>query len=137
MEQELNVVIHQRAALEPTLAIFEQYADRLGGQFHCFVDDAASMQRIVDMGSLVSFTGIATFRNAEEVRETIRVTPLDKMMLETDSPFLAPVPYRGKCCEPAFVRHVAEVVAEVKGVSLAELSGATCTTAHEFFFKLD
>ena len=137
VEQGLNVVIHQRAALEPTLAIFEQYAGRLGGQFHCFVDDAVSMQRIIDMGSVVSFTGIATFKNAEEVRETIRATPLDKLMLETDSPFLAPVPHRGKRCEPAFVRHVAEVVAEVKDVSLDKLSRITCATTHAFFPKLE
>ena len=136
VEQELSVVIHQRVALESTLEIFEQYADRVCGQFHCFVDDAASMQRIIKMGSLVSFTGIATFKNAEDVRETIKATPMDKLMLETDSPFLAPVPHRGKRCEPSFTRHVAEVIAEVKGVSLDQLSGSTCATAHAFFPKL-
>ena len=88
------------------------------------------------MGSLVSFTGISTFKNAQEVRETIAATPLDKLMLETDSPFLAPMPYRGKRCEPAFTRHTAERAAEVKGVSLAELSAATCATAHDFFARL-
>ena len=69
VEQNLNVVIHQRAALEATLAIFEQYADRIRGQFHCFVDDVASMQRVINMGSLVSYTGIATFKNAKDVRK--------------------------------------------------------------------
>lgn len=88
------------------------------------------------MGSLVSFTGISTFKNAQEVRETIAATPLDKLMLETDSPFLAPMPHRGKRCEPAFTRHTAERVAEVKGVSLAELSAATCATAHDFLPRL-
>jgi TatD DNase family protein len=136
VEQNLNVVIHQRAALEATLAIFEQYADRIRGQFHCFVDDEGSMQRVVNMGSLVSYTGIATFKNAKDVRETIGATPLGKLMLETDSPFLAPTPHRGKRCEPSFTRHVAEVVAEVKGVSLDELSESTCATAHDFFSKL-
>jgi len=136
VELELNVVIHQRAALEPTLKVFEQYADKLKGQFHCFVDDAMSMQRIIDMDSLVSFTGIATFKNAEEVRRTIIATPLDKLMLETDSPFLAPVPHRGKRCEPAFVKHIAEVVSELKGITLGELSRVTCATAHAFFPKL-
>ena len=95
-----------------------------------------SMQRIIDMGSLVSFTGIATFKNAEEIRRTIIATPLDKLMLETDSPFLAPVPHRGKRCEPAFVKHIAEVVSELKGVNLGELSRVTCATAHAFFPKL-
>ncbi len=94
------------------------------------------MHRIIKMGSLVSYTGIATFKNAEEVRETIRATPLDKLMLETDSPFLAPVPHRGKRCEPSFTRYVAEVVAEVKGVSMNELSESTCATTHAFFSKL-
>jgi len=136
VEQKLNVVIHQRAALESTLAIFEQYADRVSGQFHCFVDDVASMQRVINMGSLVSYTGIATFKNAKDVRETINETPLDKLMLETDSPFLAPVPYRGKRCEPAFTRHIAKVVSEVKGISLDEFSESTCATAHAFFPKL-
>ena len=88
------------------------------------------------MGSLVSFTGISTFKNAQGVRDTIAATPLDKLMLETDSPFLAPMPHRGKRCEPAFTRHTAERVAEVKGVSLAELSAATCATALDFFPRL-
>ncbi len=135
-ELKLNSVIHQRAALEPTLEVFEEFADRVRGQFHCFVDDAASMQRILDLGSLVSFTGIVTFKNAQEVRDTVAATPLDRLMVETDSPFLAPMPFRGKRCEPAYTRHTAERVAEVKGVSLAELSAATCATAHAFFPKL-
>jgi len=88
------------------------------------------------MGSLVSFTGISTFKNAQEVRDTLVATPVDKLMLETDSPFLAPMPHRGKRCEPAFTRQTAERVAEVKGVSLAELSAATCATAHDFFPRL-
>ena len=135
-ELGLNVVIHQRAALEATLEIFQEYADRVRGQFHCFVDDPAGMQRVVDMGSIVSFTGIVTFKNAQEVRKTVAATPVDKLLVETDSPYLAPVPFRAKRCEPAYTRHIAEKVAVVKGVSLAELSAATCATAHEFFAKL-
>ena len=136
VEENLNVVIHQRAALGPTLEIFQEYADHVCGQFHCFVDDVAGMQRVIDMGSIVSFTGIVTFKNAHDVRETVAATPLNKFMVETDSPFLAPMPYRGKCCEPAYTRHIAEVVAEVKGVSIGELSEVTCATAHRFFSKL-
>ena len=136
VEQKLNVVIHQRVALEPTLDIFQEYSDRVRGQFHCFVDDPSGMKRVIEMGSIVSFTGIVTFKNAHEVRETVAATPLDKLMVETDSPFLSPMPYRGKRCEPAYTRYTAKKVAEVKGVSLAELSGATCTTAHGFFSKL-
>ena len=82
------------------------------------------------------FQKVVTFKNAHEVRETVAATPLDNLMVETDSPFLAPMPYRGKRCEPAYTRHTAERVAEVKGVSLAELSEVTCATAHNFFPKL-
>ena len=131
------VVVHLRAALDATLEIFAEYADRVRGQFHCFVDDAASMQRILALNSLVSFTGIVTFKNAQEVRDTVAATPLDKLMLETDSPFLSPMPFRGKRCEPAYTRHTAERVAEVKGVTMAELSEATCATVREFFPKLN
>ncbi len=132
-ELGLNVVVHQRAALETTLEIFEPFANRVRGQFHCFVDDVDSMRRIVDMGSLVSFTGILTFKNAQEVRDTLAATPADGFMLETDSPFLAPVPYRGKRCQPAYVKEIADVAAQIRGCSLEELSADTCATARGFF----
>ncbi|HZQ46635.1 MAG TPA: TatD family hydrolase, partial [Verrucomicrobiae bacterium] len=132
----LNCVIHQRDALEDTLTQLRPFADRVRGVFHCFVDSAEAMRRIVAMGSLVSFTGIATFKNAASVRETLAATPLDRFMLETDCPYLAPVPYRGKRCEPAYVKEISEVAAGVKQVSLEELSAATCETARKFFRKL-
>ena len=88
------------------------------------------------MGSWVSFTGIATFKNAADVRSTLVATPMGRFMLETDAPFLAPVPYRGKRCEPAHVKELAEAVAAVKGCTLDELSAATCSAAREFFPKL-
>jgi TatD DNase family protein len=103
-EAGLNAVIHQRDALEDTLALMQKFAGRVRGQFHCFANDVATMQRIVAMGSLVSFTGIVTFKNARAVRDTLAATPLDRFMLETDCPYLAPVPYRGKRCEPAYVK---------------------------------
>mgnify|MGYP001200643684 CR=1 FL=1 len=137
VELKRNVVIHQRAALEPTLEIFEQYASCVRGQFHCFVDDVASMQRVVELGSLISFTGILTFKNAKDVRETLAATPEGRFMLETDSPFLAPVPYRGKRCEPAYVKEIAAIAAEVRGCSLEKLSGETCATARDFFKRLN
>jgi TatD DNase family protein len=104
--------------------------------FHCFANDTATMQRILAMNSIVSFTGIATFKNGQNVRDTISATPLGRFMLETDSPYLAPVPYRGKRCEPAYVKELSEVVAQVKKCSPDELSSATCETAHAFFPKL-
>ena len=132
----LNCVIHQRDALEDVLAQFEPFAGRVRAVFHCFANDAAAMRRVLALNSLVSFTGIATFKNGQNVRDTISATPLGSFMLETDAPYLAPLPYRGKRCEPAYVKELAAVVAQVKGCSLEELSAATCSTAHEFFPKL-
>jgi TatD DNase family protein len=132
----LNCVIHQRSALEDTLAQMQPFFGRVRGVFHCFADDANAMRRIVAMGSLVSFTGIISFKNAQSIRDTAAAAPLDKLMLETDCPYLAPVPYRGKRCEPAYVKEISQVIADVKKCSLDELSAATCATAHKFFPRL-
>jgi TatD DNase family protein len=129
----LNCIVHQREALDDALAQMQPFAGRVRGVFHCFVNDPPDMQRIVAMGSLVSFTGIVTFKNAGSVRETVAATPLDRLMLETDCPYLAPVPYRGKRCEPAYVKEIAQTVARVRRCSPEELSEATCTTARDFF----
>ena len=132
----LNVVIHQRAAFNETLEAFSAWAEKMRAVFHCFVGTPAEQKRIEQLGSLVSFTGIATFKNAADVRTTVRETPLGGFMLETDAPYLAPVPHRGKRCEPAFVADTASFIADTKGCTLEELSDATCRTAHEFFPKL-
>jgi len=136
-ETGLNCVIHQRDSLEDTLAALQPFADRVRGVFHCFANDAATMRRILDLGSLVSFTGILTFKNGQNIRETLAATPIDRFMLETDCPYLAPVPYRGKRCEPAYVKEISETAGQVKGCSLEELSEATCETARGFFRNLD
>ena len=135
-EVGLNCVIHQRDSLEDTLAQLQPYADRVRGVFHCFANDPATMRRILAMGSLVSFTGILTFKNGQNIRDTLAATPMDQFMLETDCPYLAPVPYRGKRCEPDYVKEISETAAQVKACSLEELSEATCATAEKFFFKL-
>src|SRR5947199_5842470 len=135
-ELGLNCVIHQRDALEDTLAQLQPFATRVRGVFHCFANDPTAMRRILALGSLVSFTGILTFKNGQNIRETLAATPLAQFMLETDSPYLAPVPYRGKRCEPAYVKEISEMAARVKGCSLEELSAATCQTAHKFFRDL-
>ena len=135
-ELGLGCVIHQRDSLDDTLALLEPFADRVRGVFHCFANDAATMRRIVALGSLVSFTGILTFKNGQNIRDTLAATPMDKFMLETDCPFLAPMPYRGKRCEPAYVKEISEVAAQVRGCSLEELSAATCATAESFFRNL-
>ena len=136
-ETGLNVVIHQRGdCFEDTLKIFAPFASRVRGVFHCFASDTATMQRVLALGSIVSFTGILTFKNGQNVRDTLAATPLGSFMLETDSPFLAPIPYRGKRCEPAYVKEISETAARVKNCTLEELSRATCECAHQFFPKL-
>ena len=135
-EAGLNCVIHQRDAFDDTLAQLKPFAGKVRGVFHCFGESADRMRQVLGLGSLVSFTGIVTFKNGQNVRDTVAATPLDRFMLETDCPYLAPVPYRGKRCEPAHVKEISEVVAQVKGCSLDELSAATCKTAMEFFPKL-
>ena len=137
-ELGLNVVVHQRESLEDTLALMAKFTGRVRGQFHCFDNDAAALQRVLALGSLVSFTGILTFKNRQSLREVLAETPMGQFMLETDSPYLVPEPYRGrvKRCEPAFVREIATVAAKVKGCSLDELSEATCRAAAGFFAKL-
>ncbi len=133
VELGLNCVVHQRQALRPALDVFRPFANRVQGVFHCFVDDVEAMREIVGLGSLVSFTGILTFKNAQTVREAIREVPRDRYMLETDAPFLAPVPYRGKRCEPAYVRDMVPVVAEVREETPQQISQDTCSTAKKFF----
>jgi TatD DNase family protein len=135
-ETGLNVVVHQRAALDDTLRMVTPYAGRVKGVFHCFAESPSVRQQIADLGFIVSFTGILTYKNGQNVRDALAATPLGEFMLETDSPYLTPVPYRGQRNEPAFVREIADAVATMKGCSLQELSRATCATAHQFFPKL-
>jgi TatD DNase family protein len=132
----LNCVIHQRDSFDDTLAALKPFAGKVRGVFHCFGESADRMHRVLEIGSLVSFTGIITFKNGQNVRDTAAATPLDKFMLETDCPYLAPMPYRGQRCEPAYVKEISETVAQVKGCSLEELSAATAKTAADFFPKL-
>ena len=136
VEAGLNCVIHQRNSFDDTLAQLKPFAGRVRGVFHCFGENTERMRRVLEIGSLVSFTGIATFKNGQNVRDTIAATPPDRFMLETDCPYLAPVPYRGKRCEPAYVKEISETAAQVRGCPLEELSAATCKTAAEFFPKL-
>lgn len=135
-ELNLNCVIHTRESFADAIEIVRRYAGRLRTVFHCFVEGAQSMHAVLETGGLVSFTGICTFKNAQLIRDTIAATPLDKLMIETDSPFLAPVPYRGKRCEPAYIKEISETVAQLKKCTLFELSHATCATARSFFQKM-
>jgi TatD DNase family protein len=136
-ERGLNCVIHQRGeTLDDTLALMQPFIGRVRGVFHCFSSDLVALARIRAMNSIVSFTGIVTFKNGQNVRDAVAATPLGEFMLETDCPFLAPIPHRGKRCEPAYVKEIAETVAQTKGCSVEELSRATCECAHKFFLPL-
>jgi TatD DNase family protein len=132
-ELGLNVVIHQRDAWEDTLAMMRPYAGKLRGVFHCFGGSLEQANEVLAMGHLVSFTGIVTFKNGAIVREVAAQLPLDRFMVETDCPYLAPEPFRGKRCEPAHTRLVAEAIATARGVALEEIARATTATAEGFF----
>ncbi len=132
-ELGLNVVIHQRDAWDDTVEILRPYTGRLRGVFHCFGNLPEQAAEIAAMGHLVSFTGIVTFKNAPIVREVAAAVPADGYMVETDCPYLAPVPHRGKRCEPWHTRLVAEKIAEVRGISLEQVARDTTATAKSFF----
>jgi TatD DNase family protein len=127
------LIIHTRNARADTVAILrDEKASEVGGVIHCFTEDYDTAARCLELGFYISFSGILTFRNADALREVARRVPLERILIETDSPYLAPVPHRGKQNQPALVRHVAEKVAELKEISLEEVVRAT----GENFFRL-
>jgi TatD DNase family protein len=108
-------VIHTREAQDDTLTILrEEHAERVGGVFHCFSEDLSFARQALDLGFHLSFSGIITFRNASPIREVIRIVPDDRLLIETDAPYLTPVPFRGKRNESAYVTYVAEQIVEIK-----------------------
>ena len=118
-----QVIIHSRAAREDTIRILrDNQAEKCGGVLHCFTESLEMAKQGLDLGLYISFSGIITFKNAEEIRDVARQVPLDRILVETDSPYLAPVPYRGKQNQPAYVREVCEYVAALKGVSAEEFA---------------
>ena len=136
VELGLNVVIHQRDAWEDTLDLLRPYTGKVRGVFHCFGGSPEAAAEIASMGHLVSFTGIVTFKNAALVQETAKSVASDGYMVETDCPYLAPVPFRGKTCEPAHVKFTAEKIAGLRGELLDKVSADTEHTAG-VFFKFD
>jgi TatD DNase family protein len=133
VELGLNAVIHQRDAWEDTLRIMQTYTGKLRGVFHCFGGSLDQANEVLELDHLVSFTGIVTFKNGASVREVATEIPLWKFMVETDCPYLAPVPFRGKRCEPAHTRIVAETIAAARAVPFEEIAEATTETAEKFF----
>lgn len=120
------LIIHTRSASADTLRILkEEGADQVGGVMHCFTESTEVAKAAMDMGFYISFSGIVTFKSAKDLQETCRQVPLERMLIETDSPYLAPIPYRGKTNEPAWVSKVGEFVANLKGVSVEALAERT------------
>lgn len=127
------LIIHCRQAAADTMRLLrEENAHEVGGVMHCFAEDLETAKRSMDLGFMISFSGIVTFKNAVELKHVAREVPLDAMLVETDSPWLAPTPHRGKTNQPAYTRHVAESVAALRNIGLEEL--ATATTDN--FFRL-
>lgn len=127
------LIIHTRAAADDTMRMLEELgAAQVGGVMHCFGEDWETAKRALAIGFYISFSGIVTFKNADPIKQVAKKVPLERMLVETDAPYLAPVPYRGKVNEPSLVRHTAECLAELRGDSLAHLAAATTDN----FFRL-
>lgn len=133
VELGLNVIIHTRDSHDDMVAQIQPYTGKLRAVFHCFTGTEAQAQEVIALGHLVSFTGIVTFKNSPMIQAVAQALPSGTFMLETDSPHLAPVPHRGKRCEPAFVADTARFVAALRGVSLEGLAAETTATARGFF----
>lgn len=128
------LVIHMRDAAADTLRIMrEERADEVRGVMHCFTEGWETARAAMDLGFYISFSGIVTFKNARTLREVAKQVPLDRMLVETDSPYLAPVPYRGKINEPALVRYVAEEIARLRGIDSAEVAEKTTKNFFHLF----
>ena len=130
----LPLVVHTRQASDDTVSLLRESGQgRMRGVFHCFTETQAVAEAALDLGFHISFSGILTFRNAEALREVARQVPLDRCLIETDSPYLAPVPYRGKTNQPAYVPHVAAEIARLKGLDVAEVAAATTRNFETLF----
>ena len=133
------LIIHTRNASEDTLAILREEgegadsAGRAGGVFHCFTESQAVARAALDLGFYISFSGILTFKTAADLREVAQFVPLDRLLIETDSPYLAPVPYRGKTNNPSYVPYVAKLIAELRGESLQAIAEATSRNFEQLF----
>ncbi len=133
-ETNKPLIIHTRAASEDTLRIMaEEKASEPSGVMHCFTESMDVAKAAMDMGFYISFSGIVTFKNAKDIKEVAKAVPLDRMLIETDAPYLAPVPHRGKINEPGFVKHVAEEIARLKDVSVEEVGKITSLNFRRLF----
>jgi TatD DNase family protein len=130
----LPLVVHEREAAKDAAELLRsEGAGRLRGVIHCFTGNYEAACDYLDLGFFLSFSGIITFKNAEPLREVVRKVPLDRMLVETDSPYLTPAPHRGKRNEPAYVRFVAEAVAQMKEISFGDVAEATTRNVGQLF----
>lgn len=134
--KQLNkpLIIHTRSSTPEVLQILrEEGAEQVGGIMHCFVEDLATAQQALELGFYISFSGIVTFKNAVELKSVAQALPLDRILVETDSPYLAPVPYRGKTNQPAYTRYVVEEIAQLRGLSFETVAQATSDNFNRLF----
>lgn len=133
-ETRKPVIVHTRDAKEDTLALIKSHSDPdVGGVLHCFTEDWDMAQQAIEMNFYISLSGIVTFKNAIELQEVTRKLPLDRLLIETDSPYLAPAPYRGKSNEPKYVPEVAKFIADLKGVSVEAVAQASTDNFYRLF----
>lgn len=136
-QAKLPLIIHTRDARQDTIDILRQEAaQEVGGVMHCFTESWEMAQASIDLGFYISFSGIVTFKNARELQETAAKVPMDRLLIETDSPYLAPVPHRGKRNDPSLVVHVAEKIAELKGVTVKEVADQSTANFFNLFKKI-
>ena len=136
IKANLPLIIHTRSAAEDTLRIMhEENAHEVGGVMHCFTESVDVAMRAIEMGFYISFSGIVTFKNAVALKEVAQQVPLDRILFETDSPYLAPIPFRGKTNQPAYVKHVAEEVANLRNITLEALTQASTSNFFNLFKK--
>lgn len=134
IQAQKPLIIHTRSAAEDTIRIMqEEHAERIGGVMHCFTESLEIAEQAIELGFYISFSGIVTFKNATALKEVARHVPLNKMLVETDSPFLAPIPFRGKTNQPAYVKYVAEEIANLRGIPVEEVAAATTANFFNLF----
>lgn len=137
VETKLPLIIHTRNASEDTIRLMqEESAERCSGVMHCFTETKEVAQQALDLGFYISLSGIVTFKSAQQVQEVATYVPLERLLIETDSPYLAPVPYRGKRNDPSKVIHVAEKIAELRGMTVAEVARASTENFYRLFHKV-
>ena len=134
IQSNLPLIIHTRSAAEDTLRIMrEEQANKVGGVMHCFTESYDVAMQAIELGFYISFSGIVTFKNAEALKAVAQKVPLDRILVETDSPYLAPIPFRGKVNQPAYVKHVAEEIARLREVSLDVITAASTRNFFSLF----